>query len=399
MEIRPGFDYTAGMDSLRRHSLLAILWLGLSSAGALSACKDPRTPEGADYKVDIDFFPPRTPVEGPAAPAAVRPEDVQILDTKTSLPPGVYLGRRFALAQDYPSPDQPHRIVGSLQVSETIKYHLDVFKDPAFVARRNEALKKAAAEHGANMLFQIWEQYPDPGVHKIDYQAIWISSAEPVYPSVEEVVSRLRMQEDGFKELQRFTVKVADIVGRTLEPIQFKGGHEYMLAMVFHPGPVDLGMTDKESLGFFVSVDKDPVYSFGRKSHFSDRIDKLFDPAAISPRVDGVFARGGAGPMTSRGGWLKFELASRSAKVRFEKQDSYSGSKPFAKMGAGEADFIVFERKVSQDELADAACYFCRNVALSCPKRGSLNACEPLRACFKKIEQPSSLCAARYNDI
>ena len=155
-------------------------------------------------------------------------------------------------------------------------------------------------------------------------------------------------------------------------------------------------MAEKESLGFLVNVDKDPV---DREGLFSEDVGNRYDPKTVIPGVDGVFARGGAGTMEGRGRSVKIEFASRSATVRLMKYNSSSGPKPLAGAGAGEADFIVFERKVPQDEIVDEACRFCRNAALSCDKRGPLDACEALRACFKRIEQPSSSCTARYKGI
>lgn len=119
------------------------------------------------------------------------------------------------------------------------------------------------------MVFLLDDQHPDPGVRNVRYRAISLSSAAPVYPSVEEVLRQLKLQSGGFKEVHRFTASVADFGGRTPEPIRFTAGHAYMFAVVFRPGPVDLGMAEKESLGFLVNVDKDPL---DREGLFSEDV-------------------------------------------------------------------------------------------------------------------------------
>lgn len=389
------------MNDLRRHSLLTVLTvlsLGLSSVGALSACKGgPRTPESEGYKVKVNFRPAKA-AKGATLPA-VRPEDVQVVETMKNLPTGVHFGQGVTLAQDFPSPEEPHRDVGWFYLRESIDYQLDVLKDPAFTARRNDILKKEAAQHGANRVFLFSEQFPGRGVRNVEYFAISLSSAAPAYPSAEDVLRELKLKEDGFVEVHRFTASVADFGGRKPEPTRFKAGHTYMFAVVFRPGPVELGMAERESLAFLVNVDNDPVLQSDRQGSFSERTDKRYDPDTVIPGVDGVFARGGAGTMEGRGRSVKVEFVSRSATVRLAKLHNIKGSQPLGPTGAGEADFIVFERKVGQDELVDEVCSFCRNAALSCNKRAPLSACEELRACFKQIEQPSSLCTAAYKDL
>ena len=165
------------------------------------------------------------------------------------------------------------------------------------------------------------------------------------------------------------------------------------------PGAVELGLADRQSLGFLVKVDRDVVLEKERQGNFTGRTDKQYEKTAVIPGVDGVFARGGAGTMGGDGRSVKIEFASRKASVRFTVLDGKAGPEPRWEPGAGKADFVVYERAVPKDQLDAEVCDFCRNAALSCNKRKPLDACEALQACFKQIEQPSTLCGARYKDI
>ena len=371
----------------------AAVLLGLASACSLLACKNARTPEGAGYEVKIDFQ-----AKGSAAPP-VQAEQVKIFETTKDAPPGLYFGRGLTVAEGFPSPEQPHRYLGSFRLHETIDFNLDVFKEPAFVARRHALLKEAAAKHGANAVFFVGDQQPDPGVYNLTYLAVSLSSAPPVYPEVDAVLGALHLAVDGFKEVHRFVSPVTELGARKPEPLSFKAGHEYMLAVAFHPGAVELGLADRHSLGFLVKVDRDVVLEKERQGNFTGRIDKPYEKTAAIPGVDGVFARGGAGTMGGDGRSVKIEFASRKASVRFTVLDGKGGPEPRWEPGAGKADFVVYERAVPKDQLVAEVCDFCRNAALSCNKRKPLEACEALQACFKQIEQPATLCGARYKDL
>jgi len=413
----PEVDYTARMENRRdssppsRSSLVqrgiagrlhfAATALGLCAA--IAACATPRTPEATHYKVEATFSP-----TGPALPA-VQPSDVTIYDSTKALPVGLYAGfhsrDELVVAADFPSPDQPHRDVGYISIHETIGYSpgedwTHLWDEPAFVARKLASLKKTAAEHGANAVFVSSGPYGEGrDARGWSYHAVSVSTAPPVYPSVDEVIGKLHLAEDGYKEVHRFTAKLAELGARKPEQVTFKAGHEYMFAMVLHPGLVDLGLGEDFSLVFVVNVEKDVRGYKDRECRFTERIDKHYEHSAGLFGIDGVFARGGAGSMGPPSSTLKFELVSGRATVRLMLWHGQKGVEPIKRLGAGEADFIMFERAVSKETFVFGVCDHCENVAIACNKRRSLEACEELRACFKEIEQPSSLCSVRYKDI
>jgi hypothetical protein len=407
----PDLDYTARMGNWR-HSpppswsslvqrgiagRLQVVATALGFCAAIAACATPRTPEATHYKVEATFYP-----SGPPLPA-VQPADVMIYDSAKALPVGLYSGfhsnNELVVAADFPSPDQPHRDVGNIGLHETIGYSpgedwTHLWDEPAFAAKRVDTLKKAAAEHGANAIFLASEPYgAGRDARDWSFHAVSVSTAQPVYPSVDEVLARLHLAEDDYKEVHRFTAKMAELGTRKPEQVSFKAGHEYMFAMVLHPGFVDLGLGEDFSLVFVVNVEKDVTGHKDRERRFTERIDKQYKRNAGLFGIDGVFARGGAGSMGP-----PFELVSSTATIRLMLRNQ-KGIEPIKHLRAGEADFIVFERAVPKDKFVLGVCDHCANVARACNKRRSLEACEELRACFKEIEQPSSLCSVKYKDF
>lgn len=375
-------------------SLRKVAWLCF--ALALAACGNPKTPEGAGYRITVKLLP----AKGASSLTPTRPEDVKVFRSTKEAPPGVSFEPFAMVAEDYPSAERPHRRIGELVVRESIDYLLDPFDDPAFVAEREAAVRREAAAHGANAVFFLHDQHPEPGRRNLSYMAFSLSDAEPVYPATSEVVEKLHLEADGYKEVHRFTAKLADLGARKPEPLTLKGGHGYMLAIALHPGAVDMRLGKNEQLGFLVKVDRDPFLDRDRDGAFTGRTDKSY-PSDLRgrPMVDGVFARGGAGTMGGNGRAVQIEFVTRPATVRFALHDAFKGMKPLREMGPGEADFIVYERKLPRDELVKTVCDYCERAARSCSKRRPLESCDELQKCFGPIEQPISMCSKAYEKI
>jgi len=375
-------------------SLREVVWLCV--ALVVAGCGNPRTPEGAGYRITVKL----SPAKGADALPPIRPDDVKVFRSTKEPPPGVSFKSFAMVAQDYPSPEHPHRRIGELMVRESIDYLLDPFDDPAFVAEREAAVRREAAAHGANAVFFLHDQHPEPGRHNLSYMAFALSDAEPVYPSPSEILEKLHLEADGFKEVHRFTAKLADLPSRKPEALTLKGGHAYMLAIALHPGPVDMRLGKDEALGFLVKAERDPFLDRDRAGTFEERTDKTYPPELRARAlVDGVFARGGAGTMGGNGRAVKIELVTRPATLRFALHDAFKGMKPIHEMGAGEADFIVYERKLPRDELVKTVCDYCERAARTCSKRRALESCEELQKCFGPIEQPISMCSKAYERL
>lgn len=333
--------------------------------------------------------------------APVTPAQVELYERAAEAPTGLYLTTSLLVARDYPSAESPHRDLGVLVLRESVRYQVgdEIWRDPDVVARRNDALRVAAAERGANALFEMYDQRPDVGRRNVTYRAVALSSAPPSYPSVAEVLGKLALDKDGFKEVKRFTATMRELPTRRPEPIELKAGHEYQLAIAFHPELVELGLQKGFSLGFQVTVDRDVVLDRPRDGSFVGRIDKEYDKNTAIPGVDGVFARGGAGTLGGLGRPVQIEMTSRSATIAFTMLQSMRGHQPLGQLGNGKADFVVYERKLPAGQLAEEVCDWCSNSAKSCSKREPLASCEKLRACFKAIEQPLSMCKAKYKQL
>lgn len=369
------------------------LVLGLLAMISVAACAGIYTPEGSGYKTAIKFEPAD---DGGTLPA-VQPDEVKMLSAKDP-PKGVaFRGPQHPrLAHDYPSPDRPHKRVGTFEVQESADHVID-FDGPAFVARREDAVRRAAAAKGANAVFsEVRTDSGDPSPTMF-YEAYRLSDAEPVYPSTEEVLAALHLEPEGFKVAHRFTLQLSELGARKPEPITLKTGHAYALAIALHPGPVDVRLDDRQSLGFVLKVDRDAVFPEDRRGAFNRRLDKDYgDPLVVHAAVDGVFARGGMGFIGGNGLGLRIELVTRTATIEIARIDGFKGPIPAGELGPGEADCVVYERKVSPEDLRKAACDHCRTTAAACSKRHPLEACDELKKCFQLIEKPLNACVADY---
>ncbi|NUP07464.1 MAG: hypothetical protein HOW73_15550 [Polyangiaceae bacterium] len=371
--------------------------LALLVASSLAACADVRTPEGAGYRTAIKFQPAK---DAPPL-SAIRPEDVRVLSPKDAPDGFAFRGPQHPrLAFDYPSADQPHRKVGDIAVRESVEYAVTGFDDPAFVRRREEAVRRAAAERGANAVFLVDERETGQGTRTVRYEAYRVSDVEPVYPSTQEVIAALHLEDEGFKQVHRFSSSLTELATRKPEPIILKTGYAYMLAIAVQPGAVDMRLGEKQSLGFVVKVERDATFSQDRSGAFNRRLDKDYGPAIVTHAVvDGVFARGGAGFMGGNGLGVQIELVTRPATIEIARIDGYQGVIALGEMGVGAADFIVYERKVSAEELRRAACDHCRSTAAACSKLRPLDTCNDLNKCFQKIEKSLSVCATDYQHL
>lgn len=377
----------------RARALRWVLLLAVLSSTMLVACGDPRTPEGAGYDIEVTF----SPLKGASLPP-IDAKDVRVYSTK-ELPVGVRwdsIGLR--VADGYPSAARPHRILGYLRARERVMVEVaDAWTLPGFVAQREASLKRAAAEHGANAVFVESTQIPDTGRRNSEYAAVYLSDAAPEYPSVEEILARLDLE--GFKEIHRFEAKLSELPARRPEGLRLNAGFEYRFAIALHPGAVELGLPENMELGFLVEVGNDPLGDAAREGRFNAPIDTSRADVDAAPPIDGVFARGGVGTMGGIGRKVGVEFATRAATVRFMAYDPMKGRMELPRLGAGEADFVVYERKVPADVLRERACFYCQSVAEECSKRAPLASCAELQACFSKIEQPLSGCASAYKGI
>lgn len=376
----------------------AIRWVYLLTvflSSMLVGCGDPRTPEGAGYAIRAQF----TPAKGSSPLPALDAKDVRIYSLKEELPVGVRFVDGIKVAEAYPSAAHPHRKVGGIQLEESVQYEVaDAWDLPGFVAQREETVKRAAAEHGANAVFCVWTQLPGGGKRNADYSAVFLSDAAPEYPTVDEILSKLDL--DGFHEVHRFTSKLSELPTRRPEGLQFKAGFEYRLAIALHPGDVEIRLPEKSELGFLVNVANDPLGAGqDREGLFTVPMDTSRIESVARPPVDGVFARGGLGVMGGIGRKVGVEFATRAATLRFSLHDPMKGVLDLPRLGAGEADFVVYERKVPADVLVERACFFCRATAEACSKREPLEKCAELQGCFKQIEQPLGACAAAYKGM
>jgi hypothetical protein len=340
-------------------------------------------PSKPGYQVELESKEnrgsPRTDPEAPITNAAV-----SIVESGV-LPVGVRYDQRigFRVADDYPAPNEPHRVLGTYYMVEV---DLEKVKDsPQAVEKRHALLSAAALKVGATAMYRVSSQ--DLGNHsRYFYLAIKPSSAKPVFPAVDALLKKLKLAEEGFKELRRFTVDLETLPERKPEPISFTRGHAYAVAIAFQPDGVDVDASRLAGIDFAVTTksEPEPRYPLLNRRYFEGG----------SSGLDGVWERARAGIIADPA--YKTETGSFSFTTRFG-SNTKTPSKFYA--GRGPAEVVIYSRVLSQAEFTKSLCAECRSVAEQCSGRRRLDECRPLRECLAELSASVGTCNKEYEDL
>ena len=366
----------------------------------------------------------------PDTALAVAAANVRLLRA-SELPPG--LDR--VVAKDYPTAEQPHRDLGRLELVEQVRFHVEREfweTQPEIVAQREAWLRKEAATRGANTVVAdgstIIDENPPYGFvappgyiqfgRQSSYRLLWVSAAVPTFPEVAEIFKSLKADADEFREIRRFTVKLADLPKR-VEQLQLKSGHAYRVALVLHPEVAKLDLPTKATLEYRLDVKADQRIYQGkeappREGHFTQGFDRQykghegigwrFQRREVVPNgVDGVYARGGFGDLSDfeRRSPLSVgnvEFVPSTAKLRFVLVDAAAKESELPVLGSGAVDVVVLEKPLPE-KLASESCLRCRETAQKCNVRRSLAECKALQTCLKRYERSVAFCEKDYEEL
>ncbi|MFO0615013.1 MAG: hypothetical protein U0414_20655 [Polyangiaceae bacterium] len=329
---------------------------------------------------------------------AVAPESVQILGVD-ELPEGFdrdTTSGQLLVAPRFPSADDPHVILGNLSITEKFDADVDELKakkpeSPDRIA----AIKLEAARHGANALIRTAAYY-DQGAwgtsfYRGGYAAVYLSMKPKAYPSVDELITRLKLPE-GFHEIQRVALDLADLRTATID-VPLKRGSCYLLGLAFEPGEVfrpQKGPDKVTPIDFKLDLPK-PLVIPGRNVIWAGA-GSLFAYSDKSDgkswhELDGVWSRAGAG------GLMCPVVDDQKGKVSFYTTfGSATEHPPPFNPGKGAAQVIVFEQKLPKAELDEKLCGMCFDISKQCSLRKSLATCEPLQSCLATVHMPFGVC-------
>jgi hypothetical protein len=170
----------------------------------------------------------------------VSPDDVRVF-LRDELPEGFErdtTSRELSSAPEFPSSDDPNVILGALSLTEKFDASTDELRENSKALdtpERLAALKVEAARHGANAVIASGGRYQQApwstSRYEASYEAVYLSTKPRAYPTVDELLKRLSLP-DGFREIQRVSLDLADLRTATLD-VPLKRGNCYLLALAF----------------------------------------------------------------------------------------------------------------------------------------------------------------------
>ncbi|MDI3284957.1 hypothetical protein [Polyangium sp. 15x6] len=282
----------------------------------------------------------------------------------------------MTVAPGYPSEERPHRVLGKIVLKERIDVSTSyeekltaAWNNEALRARREKLLAAEAARHGANALYLIsssTDRFARMPERTRVYYAVSLSADPPKYPDVETLLGRLSLAKDGYHEVKRFTAKLKELPDRAPETIQLKRGHCYMMAIAFHPGPVERQHGKVTSINFTYKVPNPEIFpgvphiNAGAGS-FRERRDGDTSVLRSQHILDGLWSRTGAGEIACP------VYRAQPAELSFTTFDGRAlKNPPKFEPGRGTADFVVYERKLPAEYFTKTACARCIDVARQC---------------------------------
>lgn len=329
---------------------------------------------------------------------ALTPESVRILG-RDELPEGFErdnTSRRLSVAPGFPTSDDPHVVLGEISLSEKFDASEEELEASNFESpERLAALRVEAARHGANAVIRSTGYYQQgawsTSFYKASYTAVYLSSSPRTYPSVDELLTRLKLPE-GFHETQRVSLDLADLHTATIE-VPMKRGHCYLLGLAFSPGEVSRpshGPDAVTTIDFKLDLPT-PLVIPGRNviwagagsfSMYSDGGD-----GKSWHKLDGVWSRAGAG------GLVCPVVDAQRGKVSFYTMfGAATEHPPPFNPGKGAAQVMVFEKSMPKPELDEELCGMCLDISKGCSLRKPLATCEPLRDCLATVHMPLATC-------
>jgi len=389
---------------VKRTALLLALVLSVASA---SSCRR-RGADGINFEHQHDlaytsFVEDAPPAE--ASPVQIH-EALELPDAFFYDPYGATPEKRFTAAPGYPSEERPHRVLGMISLKERVDvsgYDEErlgaAWKNEALRARREKLLAAEAARHGANALYltsSVTDRFARMPERRRTYYAVFFAPDPPKYPDVETLLGRLLLTKDGYREVKRFTAKLEDLRDRAPETIQLERGHCYMMAIAFHPEPIERKFSEVTSINFTYKVPNPEVFpgiphNNATAGGFSKRRDGDQSRFYSKHFLDGIWSRTGAGEIACP------VYRTQPAELSFTTFDGLAlKNPPKFEPGRGTADFVVYKHKLTPEKFNEAACIRCYNVAQECSYREPLSACADLNKCLQTAGVALGVCAERY---
>ncbi len=377
------------VEAYERDVRILVFFLMLSFLAACSSLLGPSSVQGTHQ---VTFQPASEDGRAP-----IDPQDV-VFYTRHDLPPGFELDRyKFEMVPEFPSPEDPHQILGRIKLQERANVGADeAMKSVALTTQRNTAIRQEAANHGANGVLEVGDQW-FPGrraEHRATYYALHISSAPRAYPEVNALLEKLALPE-GYREIQRSTHQLEDLPETTFD-VRLKRGHCYVLAMAFPPGEVDRprqGADKVTPINFKVALPKAPQIPGYRVINasaggFGRYRDNPKDGKSWH-RLDGVWSRAGAGEI--RCPVINTQVGSVSF---FTRQGALTKNPPPFNPGTGTAELVIYERRLPPAEAAKKICGKCYHAYETCHPRKPLATCKALTECLPTVGMSVGACAS-----
>lgn len=283
--------------------------------------------------------------------------------------------------KDYPTTDQPHRVIGKITIvekrSNPNREKID-WETPALTTKRTRALEAEAARVGANAL--VLEREDDyfqvnRSVRTASYYAVALSSAVADKPSVDVLLSRMALEKDGFKIAKRFTAKLEDLGTRAPETVQLKRGHATLLVVALYP-------------------EAKPTKRFDLLKKVGGKEDSASIDYRASAGLEGFQGRPLDGISRAAGGWISHAaFRNEPASISF---GPHAGKTKSLEAGEGPVEIVILERALSESEQLNAACTWCKPAAGRCSRRRPFEQCAELTACFSGIKVPLAKCVSSY---